>query len=953
MNSKNLTRRILSGALALMLVSGTAYALFPEQHLLGTVVSAAAGERISMDNICFEEKSDGTYAIYSYNLTEKTPTKIVIPDEYNGKPVTELRYNMFSDALYSGAKDKIYELSLGKNISSIEPYAFWGINIGKISVSSANPNFKVAGDLLCTKDKTVLVYCPNTKSGKLRIPDKVVRVADGAVFSDQITDFVLGLNTAELPTDAIEECKSIRSFGVASGNSTFSVRKNVLLNKEQTILYAFPKMKEGAYAVPETVKKIEAHAFSGAEKLTKIYLKNTEDIGDYAFSGCTGLKSITIPEYVKKIGTGAFSGCENIGFAVLPDHLSTLPMSVFEGCTSLKRFNVPETLISVGYRAFEGTKWYQQQKDGFVYIGSRILYGYKPKGGIASPENKEVLSIKEGTVSVSPSALTNAYVTELTIPASLQYLDGNALYPRYCLESIAVNEKNPYFTAADGVLFNKDKTKLLAMVSTYHDTNYTVPESVTEIGDHAFSFTRNVYDITVFENVKTFGRNPFYNDDENRAVVCYEGSPAEKAAEMDQVSIILIDTGIVMPETLSMGLGEEYTVKATVFPDIEDKTITWKTSNSKVLTVNKGKLTAKRVGTAKITATNSKGKSAICTVTVKSAPESLRAAKTDVTIGIGETITIDSIVNESSAAAGITCTVDNDIVSFDAGRNGCCFTGVKEGTATVTMQTYNGKTASVKVTVKAAPESISMNVKSITIGVGETVVIGSTVNSGSAATDRKYISSDENIAAVNPTSWNCSFTGISVGQTKITVTAYNGKKDECLVTVKSPPRTVKPAKTEITLGIGETMKLSSAFLENEASYKLTYRSSDNEKVKMLKTSGVGEFEAVQEGAANIIVTAYNGATGKCHIIVKPSPKVIYVNRGLMEMKVGETAQLYSYLDEGYASSNRTWRTSNSKVVQMTNTNWIGKFKAVAPGVAYVTVRTQTGVEKSCKIIVTE
>ena len=73
-----------------------------------------------------------------------------------------------------------------------------------------------------------------------------------------------------------------------------------------------------------------------------------------------------------------------------------------------------------------------------------------------------------------------------------------------------------------------------------------------------------------------------------------------------------------------------------------------------------------------------------------------------------------------------------------------------------------------------------------------------------------------------------------------------------------------------------------------------------------------------------------------------------LDRTSLHLTVGETAQLNSYLDDGYAASNRTYRTSNEKVVQMLSTYWVGKIKAVAPGTAYVTVRTQTGVEKAAR-----
>ena len=251
----------------------------------------------------------------------------------------------------------------------------------------------------------------------------------------------------------------------------------------------------------------------------------------------------------------------------------------------------------------------------------------------------------------------------------------------------------------------------------------------------------------------------------------------------------------------------------------------------------------------------------------------------------------------------------------------------------ITVKLYNGISAKCTVTVKEAPKSIALSESEVTIGVGETVLLTSKPDDGAAATGRSYTSSNSNVAEINPTSWNCSFTGVHTGTAKIKVTTYNGKSSICNVTVKSPPKAVKISKYSVTLGVGETMKLSCGFYDDDYARSVKFTSDNSSVVSILKNGHECEFKALKEGTARLTVKTYNGQTAECEVIVKPSPKAIYLSRGLITMKVGETAQLNSYLDDGYAASNRTYRTSNEKVVQMLSTYWVGKIKAVAPGTA--------------------
>ena len=120
---------------------------------------------------------------------------------------------------------------------------------------------------------------------------------------------------------------------------------------------------------------------------------------------------------------------------------------------------------------------------------------------------------------------------------------------------------------------------------------------------------------------------------------------------------------------------------------------------------------------------------------------------------------------------------------------------------------------------------------------------------------------------------------------------------------------------------------------------------------MTKTNWTGDFVGVKPGVAYVTVRSYNGKEHSCKVTVKPAPKSVTISKKTLTMKVGQTATLSCWTNDGAGCATRTFRTSNSSIVKMTKTNWTGSFKAMKPGVAWVTVRTYNGKESSCKVTV--
>ena len=91
---------------------------------------------------------------------------------------------------------------------------------------------------------------------------------------------------------------------------------------------------------------------------------NVTDIGDGAFSDCTSLTSITIPNGVTSIGWNAFSDCTSLTSVVIPDGVTSIDDSTFYGCTSLTSITIPDSVTSIGEHAINSERDFRktQQK---------------------------------------------------------------------------------------------------------------------------------------------------------------------------------------------------------------------------------------------------------------------------------------------------------------------------------------------------------------------------------------------------------------------------------------------------------------------------------------------------------------------------------------------------------------------------------------------------------------
>ena len=132
----------------------------------------------------------------------------------------------------------------------------------------------------------------------------------------------------------------------------FIDERGVKYSKDGRKLLEAPKELRGGYSVKEGTRIICNKAFSTCTSLTSIVIPNSVvSIGDGAFSDCSSLSNIVIPDSVTAIGNFAFWGCSSLSNIVIPDSVTAIGDYAFYYC-SLSNIVIPDSVTAIGICAF-------------------------------------------------------------------------------------------------------------------------------------------------------------------------------------------------------------------------------------------------------------------------------------------------------------------------------------------------------------------------------------------------------------------------------------------------------------------------------------------------------------------------------------------------------------------------------------------------------------------------
>ena len=346
---------------------------------------------------------------------------------------------------------------------------------------------------------------------RVKIPNNIISIGQNAFGRcDSLTGLTIPGGVTEIGKGAMEHCADLMEIIVSEENEHYSAIDGVLFDKNKTTLIRYPQAKaDTSYAIPDSVTSIEESAFDGCENLMNITIPNSViHIEKSAFSNCCSLTHISIPDNVTSIEKEMFSGCNDLAQVIIPDSVTHIEENAFSFCTSLIHTTIPKNVSMIELNTFG----FCDSLEGHL-VSEENAY-YSAIDGVLFNKEKTALIhypiAKPGVSYIIPDSVTNidkysfehcSILAHLTIPDSVNFIDPNAFLRCGGLIEYIVSEKNAYFSAIDGVLFDKKKTTLIRYPKAKPGISYIIPDSITSIGESAFEGCTNLTRITIPNSV--------------------------------------------------------------------------------------------------------------------------------------------------------------------------------------------------------------------------------------------------------------------------------------------------------------------------------------------------------------------------------------------------------------------------------------------------------------------
>lgn len=407
----------------------------------------------------------------------------------------------------------------------------------------------------------------------------------------------------------------------------------------------------------------------------------------------------------------------------------------------------------------------------------------------------------------------------------------------------------------------------------------------------------------------------------------------KKAPEDGDLSIVAPD-GIGLKEKISVTVEKGETAGALGFAS----------SDPAIFKIDEksGALTALGMGDAEIIVTAYNGATARKAVHVGSAPAGVKLAKASLAMSEGDSLRIEGVTVSGEDACCSSFKYSSSKTKVATVSKAGVIKAKKNGSATITVKSYNGKTAKIKLTVKKPLKSIAFKQKKLTLYIGGSATPGIKFSNG--VTSRYSLkSSDPEIVKVLEDGHGIE--ALAPGDVKITAKSYNGKTAKLSVHVLKAPTGLALSPDNFTLGAGDTLALETLFNEDEGS-AIEYTADGDVSV-----DGAGCVTALAAGHGTVTATASNGVSAQAEIDVLEAPTDLLLNMHDVRRALEEESLKLSLSFGGSGEGGRVSFTSSNKKVATVDDDGLVRF--VGKGSTVITAKSYNGLRDSCSIEICE
>ena len=433
--------------------------------------------------------------------------------------VTIIDSTSIPSSAFSGCKN-LEEITLSSGIKSVGSYAFEDcsalttVNVAAlgdfVSIDfdnyAANPLSNTSAQLYVSSDLFSF-------EGAVTIPDDIKKVGAHAFNSQsEMTSIIIPDSVTSIGDYAFRGCSGLTSVTIP--DSVTSIGNSAFSSCDGLTSITIPFVGENVYGTGEThfgyifgASRYSENYEYVPESLTEVIITGGASIGERAFSGCSGLTSVTIGGSVTSIGEDAFWGCSGLTSVVISDSVTSIGDWAFYGCSGLTSLVIPGSVTSIGSDAFRrcsgltsitipfvGEKAGGSGETNFGYIfGGASSYEYN---GAEVPKSLKKVIITGGT-SIGYFAFYGCSgLTSITIPDSVTSIGSNAFNGCSGLENITIPDS---VTSIGSYAFSRCSGL----------TSITIPDSVTSIGNEAFRGCSGLTSVVISDSVTSIGSSVF------------------------------------------------------------------------------------------------------------------------------------------------------------------------------------------------------------------------------------------------------------------------------------------------------------------------------------------------------------------------------------------------------------------------------------------------------------